>query len=144
LCLEEKREEFTLELANRFQALDIEEVEEDAESTWNKVKAVFHQTGEKVIGRDKRPTPAKWMTGRTWEVIEERRSLHQRILATKSLRIKDQLRRQYAEMNKRVKIRVKEDKRMFYEDRARAAQTAANMGHMREVYKITEELAGKK
>jgi len=33
---------------------------------------------------------------------------------------------------------------MYYEDRARAAQTAANMGRMREVYKITEELAGKK
>ena len=47
----------------------------------------------------------------TWKMIEERYDFHQKINATKSERIKDNLRRSYSELNKRIKQMVKKDKK---------------------------------
>ena len=77
----------------------------------------------------------------TWKMIEERYDFHQKINATKSERVKDNLRRSYSELNKRIKQMVKKDKKTYYEEKAQAAQNAADLGNMKTVYDITRELS---
>ena len=73
----------------------------------------FKAAGEKVVGFKKRKKE-DWIQGETWEKIETRRGVKQRINSTQSERI-CQLRRKYAELDHEVKKMTKLDKRKFVE-----------------------------
>ena len=142
LRISEERDEFIIETENRFQPLQDTADDLTMDDIWSNIKNIYSSAAEKVLGKCEMKAPAKWMKDETWKMIEERYDIHQKINATKSERIKDNLRRTYSELNKRIKQMVKKDKETYYEEKAQAAQNAADMGNMKTVYDITRELSG--
>mgnify|MGYP001795830861 CR=1 FL=1 len=51
--------------------------------------------------------------------------------------------KQYHELHKEVKIRVRQDKRCYYEELAQEAEEAAERRDLRELYHLTRVMAGK-
>ena len=149
LANQQTKRDFVLELSNRFDALrnldGSEEEDEDnsVQAAWDQIKTILTESAEKVLGFVKKSRKA-WITDRTWNKIEERRRMKEKVNQSHSERIKQIRRRQYADKNKEVKACAREDKEKFIEDRAKEAEEAAAKGEMNTVYKITKELSSKK
>ena len=79
----------------------------------------------------------------TWDKIEERRTMKQKMNSTRSERIKNQLRTQYSTLNKDVKKMAKADKKAYVEGLAEEAEQAAGRQDLKTLYSITKTLNGK-
>ena len=79
----------------------------------------------------------EWITPDTWQAIEERRQLKKKINDSKSARLREKYRAAYTETNRRVKRKIRTDKRAYMEDLAKEAEEAAQKGEQRNVYKVT-------
>ena len=64
-------------------------------------------------------------TKKTWEKIETRREVKQRMNSIQSERVRDQLRRKYSELDHEVEKMTKQDKRKFVARLADEAEEAA-------------------
>jgi hypothetical protein len=70
----EKREEFKLELKNKFQILqEFPHTEIDIERKWREINVIFLETSEKISFKNK--LKKDWMSEETWEAIETRKNL---------------------------------------------------------------------
>ncbi|XP_076109528.1 uncharacterized protein LOC143078552 [Mytilus galloprovincialis] len=78
----------------------------------------------------------------TWKAIDERANLKEKVLSTRSSRLKEQTQKEYAEKNKEVEKRARKDKKNHLEERAEEAEKAAARGDLSTVFKITKELCG--
>ena len=65
------------------------------------------------------------------------------MLSTKSPRLKERIKTQYREANRRVKKLARKDKRDFVEEMASKAEDAAQRGHQSELFEITKSVCGK-
>ena len=73
---------FSVELRNRFAALELEEnINEDCVQ----MKNVYTETAEKVLGRTNKKNK-QWLRSETWKAIDQRQMIHDKILCTKSER----------------------------------------------------------
>ena len=79
----------------------------------------------------------------TWQAIEERRQLQKKINDSISARIPLKYRAAYAETNRRVKIKIRNDKKAYMEGLPKEAEEAAQKGEQSNVYKITKLICGK-
>ena len=70
--------------------------------------------------------------------MRKRRGLKAKINQTRSERQRKRERIEYAELDKKVKKGVREDKRQFVEELAETAEVAASKNELRTVYKITQ------
>jgi hypothetical protein len=86
----------------------------------------------------------EWMTQETWEKIERRRELKQKINRCQDQQEKTDLRAQYWEANREVKRDARNDKREFVHGLTEEAETAVNQNNMKRLYEITRALSGKK
>ncbi|CAG2220119.1 Craniofacial development protein 2 [Mytilus edulis] len=122
---------------------DTEHLEEQIsiEKKWENIKEVYHNTSEKIIGFRK-SSSKQWLTSFTWKAIDERTKLKEKVLSTRSSRLKEQTQKEYAEKDKEVKKRARKDKKNHLEDRAEEAEKATARGDLSTVYKITKELCG--
>ncbi|XP_071145171.1 craniofacial development protein 2-like [Mytilus edulis] len=122
----EVKKKFCIELKNRLKALeDLSQMEEiDLENKWENIKQVYQETAEKTIVF-RRKNDKQWLTQDTWTIIDERRKIKEKVLNTKSLRLKEQLQKEYNQKNKEVKRSARKDKRNFIETRAEEAEKAA-------------------
>jgi len=62
----------------------------------------FKKAGEQVLGVKKKKRE-EWIRGETWEKIETRRGVKQRMNSTQSHRVRAQLRRTYSKLDHEVK-----------------------------------------
>ena len=88
---------FQLELRNRFSILqDEQELDID-----NFNQALLH-TSDNILG-PKRKRKEEWISNNTWKKIDERKEVKQKILHTRSHRLKEQLKATYSILDKDVK-----------------------------------------
>ncbi len=142
------KQQFKLELRNRFQILENEQefqTEEvnSVEGKWNNFKLAFQKTSENVLGFKKNKSKP-WISNETWSKIDERKKIKAKMLGTNSPETKEELKAEYSEQDRKVKRSARKDKRDYIEDLAGKAETAAIHGDSRELYRITKLLAGKK
>ena len=133
-----EKQEFVVELRNRFSVL-AEEPTMDIEEEWETIKNAYTETSKKVLGYRKKKNK-EWITPVTWLRIEERRKIKEKLLSTKSPRLKEQVTKQYRDKDKQIKRSARKDKRAYLEDQATEAERAAARGQLSTVYKITKQL----
>ena len=116
---------FVLQLRNRFQALSnideqsIDEEEDTVNQQWKQVKNIFDEASKTCLGMQKTRKKKEWITPDTWQAIEERRQLKKKINDSKSARLREKYRAAYTETNRRVKRKIRTDKRAYMEGIAR-------------------------
>ena len=138
------KQEFVLELRNRFNnALTdtSEETDHDATNKWDTIKKTYVEVATKVLGHKKK-NHKEWLTPETWKKIEERKQLKIKMLSTKSARLQQQVQEAYKGKDKEVKKSARNDKRSNVEGLAAEAESAAARGELSTVYKITKRLCG--
>lgn len=125
------KQKFVTEIRNRFRALREVGPEEEStiEEAWGNIKKVYTEASEKVIGHRRR-NDKEWLTDDTWATIEVRNKLKQKLLCARSQRLKEQLKKNYQEMDKQVKRNARRDKRTFLEEKAEQAERAAARGDL--------------
>ena len=149
------RSAFTTSLKNRYQVL--QELSEDAQREtgeepeqekhvnlmWEKIKTAYCDASKENLGYGIKGKSKDWIKGETWKAIEERRKIKQKLIETKSERIKEKRQEEYRTADKKVKNLARNDKRAYLEDLAQQAEEAAKKGEQGNVYKITKMICGK-
>ena len=136
-----KKNEFKLELKNRFEALqDLDLCE--TENHWGKIKDVLTSSCREVLG-PKTTINKEWITQDSLDKIKVRRELKSKVNNCRTRTDKQAAQEEYSEANKEVKSSIKRDKNAYLEDLAEKAEKAASDGHMRIVYQTTKILSGK-
>ena len=141
----EVKQEFTNELRNRFSALETEDGEDQdiVETKWDNIIRVYKDTAKNVLGFRKKKDK-QWITPETWRKIDERRKAKDNLLNAKSHSLTQRAKEEYKIKDKEVKRIARRDKRVFVEELANEAETAAAIGDLNTVYKINKQLSGRK
>lgn len=71
---------FQLELSNRFNALYWEDQEQDIESEWTAGSDIIKNACKEVL-RKKTNKKKEWMSDTTWQKVEERRKMKEKVKA---------------------------------------------------------------
>lgn len=135
------RDRFVLELQNRFEVLENgEDLVDDVEGIWERVRQVYQTAGESVLGFRNR-LKKDWMSEETWAEIDRRKELKLNIIRSKTRAQKTQAQRNYADSDRRIKRGARRDKRRWVDEQAVAAEEAARRGDSKELYNITRTLS---
>ena len=111
-------------MKNRFEALgDLEDPEEEHE----KILEMYRDAAEKVIGRSKKQSKP-WIGDFTWKKVKERKEVKLKMEGVRSERLKRRWSEESNVKDKEVKQSAREDKRNWLEERAAAAEKAAENG----------------
>ena len=137
----EKKEEFKIELRNKFSVLSLLP-EETVEEQWHSLREVWTTTCNTILGKKTRQHK-EWLTTGTWTLIADRKHLKHQISQTQEQEKKKELQARYWEINRQVKRSARKDKRNFIEELTEEAETAAGQRNMKRVYDITRTLSGK-
>ena len=113
------------------------------EDHWNSLKLIFNETCSTVLGRKKRQDK-EWLSTDTWKLIEERRTVKEKMIQCKDGQEKETLSSIYTAMHKEVKKSARRDKRQFYDNLATEGEKAAGKRDLRTLYQITKSLSGKR
>ena len=114
---------------------------DDVEEQWKFIKDNLTKTCEQVLGL--RPKERKeWMTPLTWSLFEERRALKISKHNGKTPLKRNEFDREYKMKCKEVKAACKKDKRVYFDELATQANSAAMKNDTKTVYEITRKLAG--
>ena len=129
LLEEDIRESFQIECRNRFTVLEtLEEDNLTINETWGGIKAVYHETGKRVLGLKLTKRKA-WITDNTWEVIKlrEKQKIHVEEMhgTDEELAIE---RAKYWSLNSEVKRLSRRDKRKYFDDLADEADKGFECG----------------
>ena len=81
------------------------------------IKEVYHNTSKMIIGFRKSSNKL-WLTSGIWKAIEERGKLKEKVLSTRSPRLREQIEKEYGEKDKEIKRRARKDKGNYLEERA--------------------------
>ena len=131
--------QFIVELTNKFKILE-DAPADDINAICNNVQRTFNDTSKDILGYRKREKK-EWISENTWQLIEDRRMEKQRMLVG-SEEDRAAAAARYREKNIAVKKSARKDKRDYTENLAKEAQSAAERGDTRTVYKITKTLSG--
>jgi Reverse transcriptase (RNA-dependent DNA polymerase)/Domain of unknown function (DUF6451) len=135
----EKRTEFS-EVLRRKLETDVDESTIDKH--WSSLKGILTQTAENVLGYAEK-SKKEWMSEATWEIVEKRKAAKQKMCENRDQAKTQELENNFNNLNKAVKRSARKDRRKFLENLAEEAQTAADKGHLSELYKITKTLSQK-
>ena len=153
LNVPEIRKQFQLELRNRFSCLVIEDDgdenrQEDegevarenvVEKKWKKIKDTYCETAKDVLGYRTRKNKS-WISPESWKGVGERKQLKQKLVGTRSERLKARLQQEYRKKDLEVKKSLRKDKREWTNNIAQEAEDAAKCGQMKGVYDATRRL----
>ena len=89
----------------------IDEEEDTVNQQWKQVKNIFDEASKTCLGMQKTRKKKEWITRDTRQAIEERRQLKEKINDSKSARLREKYRTAYTETNRRVKRKIRTDKR---------------------------------
>ena len=109
---------------------------------WTKIKQIMSSNCDNVLGLRLKTNVTDWITEETLDEINRRKITKQKINNADD-KIKPILLAEYFEINKRVKMYARLDKRAWAGKLAHNVQLAAEANNMRELYQITERLTGK-
>ena len=137
-----KREEFSITLSNKFQALQELMEEETIDERWQKVKGAVTSTCNEVLG-PRTPKHKGWISTETLKKIEERKAKKVAVNNSRTRTAKAKALEEYKGMNRNVKRSLKADKRNYLESLAVEAEEAAYHGNMRDLYATIRNLSGK-
>jgi hypothetical protein len=84
-----------------------------------------------------------WMSENTWKLIGDRKELKAQLNMSKTRQQKARIQTEYTITDRLVKRSVRTDKRMWVDEQAQRAETAAERGDAKELYSITKMLARK-
>jgi hypothetical protein len=146
LAAQQTRNNFQLELQNRFQELQdknplpenataVEEIKRE----WENTKQAYLGTCQEVLGKMKR-TKKPCITEDTLTLTDERRNLKGRIDQARTRNQIRQAMRLYNDKCREVRRSCKRDKRRCIENLAQEAEGAASTNNMKGVYNITRKL----
>ena len=136
-----KKDEFSIQLSNRFEVLqDLEDTE--IEDHWSRVKEVFQDTCEEVLGCQKYESKP-WISQESMDKVKERRKLKIDVSNSRTRAEKLAAMERYGECNKEVKTSLKKDRNAYLDEMAEKAEAAAADGQMKIVYQTTRILSGK-
>ena len=137
----QKRQEFQIELKNRFELLGtLKDV--DVDGQWEKVKEVMKSTCSSVLGEQREPR-SEWITLESLERIGKGREAKQVVNKARTRKEKPEAQRKYSELNKSVNNSIKKDKNVFLEGLAERAEKAAACGQMKIVCDTTRTISRK-
>ena len=149
------RNAFNIALRNKFQAIEEEggNEEEENETVAMEVNEVEHEfrimkeayteVAEAVLGKPRKKNKP-WITEESWRLIDQRQQINEKILSTRSERVKGQLRTKYKEKNKEVKRSLKSDKKKWIQKIAFEAEEAAGRRQMKTLYDLTKKLCNER
>ena len=115
---------FMLEGRNRVNALALtsdDEDEDEVEKKWRAIKDAYVEAAKKVIGSRKKKNN-EWLSAETWNLIEERKRLKEKLLTTKSPRLLEQVEAAYRAKDMEVKKSARQDKSAFIDEMAKKAK----------------------
>ena len=138
----DKKEEFQLQLRNRYSVLAELREDQDVEAQWQGVKDAITSTCEEVLG-ERKAEHKEWISQKTLQLIERRRTLKAKVMASCTRTTKVEVQAQYRTAAREVKVSVKKDKEVYINALARNAEEAATGGQLRTLYQTTRTLAGK-
>ena len=130
-------------LQNRFAALDKIETDNDIINlAWERSKQALLETCQETLGfiQHKRKN---WISDDTWNKIEERRILKEKVLASKTRQQTKEAQDRYNDKDKEVKKGCKGDKKKYVEQLAEEAERACDKGDIKNLYNITRQLSGR-
>lgn len=84
-----------------------------------------------------------WIADDTWQAIEDRRDLKAKCNREPDWEKKEQWRQEYQQISRTVKKKTRRDKRRLVDNLACEAEVAARQRNMKDLYRITRQLAGK-
>jgi hypothetical protein len=96
---------------------------------------------ENILGASKKRQSAEWISEETWNEIKARKDIKQKINNADDT-VRTVLVAEYSKLNKRVKRSARRDKRACA-DKLHTAQLAAEAKNSRELYQVTQRLAGR-
>lgn len=99
------KQAFKPELKDRFRVLG-----EEQEIDTDIFNQALREAGEKVLG-SKKKKKEEWIQTEMWQKITEKKEMKQKINSARSERVKNQLKVRYSELDKKVKMLAKKDKR---------------------------------
>jgi len=137
------REEFKLELKNRFSVLSTQNEDTDIEESWKAIKNVYIETSEKILGF-RENQQKQWISEETWKETEIRKLAKENVNKSKMRQQKISAQTQYSEINKKVKRSIRKYKRNWINEQAKLAEEAEKKGDIRELYNITRQLSQRK
>jgi len=129
---------FQIKVQNKFSLL----MEDSDEIDMVIFNNVLLENGQQLLG-PKRKRKEEWISDATWKKVDQRKEKKKQYLATRSERLKDQLKTEYRELDKDVKKSARADRKVYTEKLADEAETAASKRDMQTLYRITKTLAGK-
>lgn len=110
------------------------------EKDFEAMRKAYTKVADIVLGKP-RKKKKPWITGKSWQLVDQRNAINKKILGTHSERVKNRLRSKYAEKNKEGKKSIKSDKRKWLDNIASQAEEAVRSQHMKTLYALTKTLS---
>ena len=136
------KQEFKLELTNRFKALEDLEENDNIDAQWEAIKKAWNSTCQQILGVN-RYQNKPWISDSTVKEIKKRKDLKISLMNSRTRTTKREAQEKYTEANRVVKKSIKKDKNNYINNLAMEAEIAASKGNTKELYSITKKLSGK-
>ena len=137
------KEQFRIEVRNRFEALanneDDSNEDDSIEHGWSQFKKVYSESAEAVLG-ERRRIKSDWISAETYRRMEERRQIKEQLGRVRSERLKEQKRGEYRRKDKEVKTSARADKRRMVDNIAEEAENAARGNKIGDLYRLTKQI----
>jgi hypothetical protein len=137
------REEFKLELKNRFLILSSRNKDTDIEASWKAIINVHTEANEKIVGF-RENQQKEWISEEKWKEIETRKLVKEKVNRSKKIQQKISTQKQYSEINKRVKRSIRKDKRKWINEQAQLAEEVEKKEDIKELYNVIRKLSQRK
>jgi len=132
-------DEFCIDVSNRFAML---QHAADFADQWKIFQETIKDSAEQVIGRRRGSRKERWISKRSWKLIDKRKAIkiaHDQINSDETWKINNA---EYKKKDKEVKKSCKNDQRQLVEDRGREAEEAAARSDSKTLYRIVRDLTG--
>lgn len=115
----------------------------DSDASWTRFRAQLHTICEDTLGY-RSNQEKEWLSDATWKIIEERRLVKEKFLAENDPLKKAEYDMRYSVISKEIKTCVRKDRENFYNEMSSSAQLAADRGDIKQLFKITKNIVGKR
>ena len=113
------------------------------ESEWTAEKNIIKSACETVLGW-KTNKKKEWMSDLSWQKVEERRKMKEKINSAKTRAQKYSAQVKHQELHKEEKKTCRKDERRYINQLATEAEQAAYIGDIKTLYNITKTLSRRK